>query len=1183
MRSFLWTLALAGLPVLSTAQPVLQLRTGDVSTIPVERARAALVASASVDGQVPAFLVFDHTLNAPERVRCTELGVRFLHPLKGHAWSVLLRTDTDLDRLAGLGLSGVHLPRAQDRVHPSLAVDLAGNDRRARHAVTVLPWTPSHAALLRERAGALVQAELPAIGGLIMELDGRTIERLAEDVLVQWIEPAPEEGEPEDLRGRTLHRVYALGTDVAGSPGLDGTGVVAVVNDDGFVGPHIDFTGRTEQSDVAGDLTGDHGDMVAGILGGAGNLDPRQQGMAPGAHLIIRQYSGNMPNTVDLYQDEGAVIFSSSYSNGCNVGYTSTTQLVDDEIYDNPAIIQVFSAGNNGTTDCGFGAGDFWGNITGGHKQGKNVIATANLNDIDVLAGSSSRGPSTDGRIKPDIGAYGNSQTSTYPPNTYGPGGGTSAAAPGVSGTLAVLYQGWRELHGGDPNSGLMKAFLLNAADDLGNTGPDFRFGWGRLNGARAWQAIDRDQWTTGSLDQGQSATHNIEVPAGTAELRVMLYWTDPAASLQAQEALVNDLDLTGTAPDLTGHLPWHLDPTPDPAILNTPATKAPDHLNNVEQVHAVDPVTGTWSFTVEAFDVPSGPQEYFLVYDLIPDSIRITYPLAGDVLTSDESHRFRWDALGNTDPFTVSLSLDSGMTWNAYPAVSGDRRYFDLGLGDTLFLHCFLRVERNGQLAESGPFRIQHAADDLEVLFNCPDSMGLAWPPVEGASAYVMHRLGAQYMDSVALTSDTAFVFTGLVPGAADWFAVTALDALGRPSRRSIAIPRPTQLQNCQAGQDLFVESVLSPGPVLLQCQSDPAVRYVVRNGGSHAVEGFATGFQVNGNAPVNVQMTDTIAPGDSLLVELPQQSLGMANNVTNLFRVFASSLQEQFPPNDTLSMEVLRTGNFAWIPLQENFDNEVACSTSNVCDTPCDEVGLFRNAMNGGEDDIDWRVDTAGTQTADTGPALDHTMGDEYGRYIYLEASGGCTQQEALLTGPCLQLPTSTPAQLTFWYHLQGSGMGELHVDLYADGDLVLDIMPPLIGDQGDAWQQAAVSLAPWAGQVVTVRFRGVTGPTHVSDMALDDIGVSLTTGISELNGAAPLVVTPEREAGLFRVDLPGTGQVSDQLQVLDAQGRLVHVQDLSGLRTLPLDLRSRPAGLYLLRAMLAGTPRTARVVRP
>ena len=138
-------------------------------------------------------------------------------------------------------------------------------------------------------------------------------------------------------------------------------------------------------------------------------------------------------------------------------------------------------------------------------------------------------------------------------------------------------------------------------------------------------------------------------------------------------------------------------------------------------------------------------------------------------------------------------------------------------------------------------------------------------------------------------------------------------------------------------------------------------------------------------------------------------------------------------------------------------------------------------------------------------------------------------------------------------------------------------------MIGDQGDAWQQAAVSLAPWAGQVVTVRFRGVTGPTHVSDMALDDIGVSLTTGIGELTGAAPLVVTPEREAGLFRVDLPGTGQASDQLQVLDARGRLVHVQDLSGLRTLPLDLRSRPAGLYLLRAMLAGTPRTARVVRP
>ena len=53
---------------------------------------------------------------------------------------------------------------------------------------------------------------------------------------------------------------------------------------------------------------------------------------------------------------------------------------------------------------------------------------------------SSSRGPASDGRIKPDLSAHGNAQMSTDPNNSYAPGGGTSAAAPGICGVSAQLY-----------------------------------------------------------------------------------------------------------------------------------------------------------------------------------------------------------------------------------------------------------------------------------------------------------------------------------------------------------------------------------------------------------------------------------------------------------------------------------------------------------------------------------------------------------------------------------------------------------------------------------------------------------------------------------------------------------------------------------------------------------------------
>ena len=144
---------------------------------------------------------------------------------------------------------------------------------------------------------------------------------------------------------------------------FDGTGITFAINDDGFVGPHIDFKGRTNQSDVAGDLAGDHGDMCTGIAGGAGNLDPEIRGMATGAYIHVRQYASSMPGTQQLHQDSAILIFSSSYSNGCNAGYTTTTQLVDQEVYNNPTLMQTFSAGNSNNQDCNYGAGSQWGNI----------------------------------------------------------------------------------------------------------------------------------------------------------------------------------------------------------------------------------------------------------------------------------------------------------------------------------------------------------------------------------------------------------------------------------------------------------------------------------------------------------------------------------------------------------------------------------------------------------------------------------------------------------------------------------------------------------------------------------------------------------------------------------------------------------------------------------------------------
>ena len=100
-----------------------------------------------------------------------------------------------------------------------------------------------------------------------------TIQNLIEMPEVCYISLVSPPAIPEDIKGKSLHRSNSIYTNIPNGRRYDGTGVSIAVNDDGFVGPHIDFRGRMEQNTVANDFTGDHGDMVAGILGGAGNLN----------------------------------------------------------------------------------------------------------------------------------------------------------------------------------------------------------------------------------------------------------------------------------------------------------------------------------------------------------------------------------------------------------------------------------------------------------------------------------------------------------------------------------------------------------------------------------------------------------------------------------------------------------------------------------------------------------------------------------------------------------------------------------------------------------------------------------------------------------------------------------------------------------------------------------------------
>ncbi|MEE2931384.1 MAG: S8 family serine peptidase [Bacteroidota bacterium] len=646
---------------------------------------------------------------------------------------------------------------------------------------------------------------------IFLEIDVNSIEQLAEYSFISFIEPVDPPSLPENKTARTLHRSNVINTSFFGGRKYNGDGINVMMQDDGLVGPHIDRQGRVDQSGCTGcssSSNNDHGDHVSGTIMAAGNLDPLGRGMADGAFLYVYGSSNNNYYDVPaLYQNNDVIITSKSYSNGCNAGYTSLAMDLDEQIYTMPSLVHVFSAGNDGNSDCGYGAGSGWGNVTGGHKQAKNVITVANLTHTSGLASSSSRGPAADGRIKPDIGGKGTSVYSTETDNTYGTKTGTSMSCPGISGVLAQLYHAYKDLNGGqNPNSGLMKCILLNTADDIGNPGPDFKHGWGEVNVFRAVKLLEDGNYFSDAISQGQNNFHNITIPSGVREVKIMIYWRDKEGSTSASIALVNDINIVLEDPQGPAYNPWILDPTPNSSNLDQNATRGVDDLNNMEQITLLDPIAGSYNLRVNGFAIPFGPQEYWVSYEFIDDSITVTYPAGGESIVPGDFEFIRWDAHEGSGLFSIEYTLDGGINWglisnSANGGNIGNNHYYNWGQTFPVTDNAMIRVSRNGIYDESDfPFTVVEVPQNVTVDWTCPDSIFISWDPVNGATSYEVSMLGQKYMDSIATTTSTNTLIINPDPTIVDsWFSVCAKVNNGK-GRRAIAVNATPNNPQCLA-----------------------------------------------------------------------------------------------------------------------------------------------------------------------------------------------------------------------------------------------------------------------------------------------------------------------------------------------------------------------------------------------
>jgi hypothetical protein len=991
---------------------------------------------------------------------------------------------------------------------------------------------------------------------------------------VEYLQPVAPDPVPDDTKGRSLHRSNAINTDFASGRHWDGSGVSIALADDGFVGPHIDFTGRI--TNISSTTGWSHGDMTSGIAVGAGNLFPVNRGMATGAHIYVFDI-GSYPQIVNAatnLTNYGTVITSTSYSQGCN-DYDTYAEQGDQIMHDLKVVQPVFSAGNNNGADCGYGAGNQWGNITGGYKQGKNVIACANLDAMQVLDGTSSHGPAADGRIKPDISANGKDQMSTDEDNTYQVGGGTSAACPGIAGICAQLYQAYRTLTGSpNPEAPLIKACLLNSAEDIGNVGPDFKYGYGRVNSLRAVQTLEDGRYLSDSIGQGGTNTHTINVPAGTTRLKVMVLWLDEPGSASAAIALVNDMDMTVTDPSVVVHNPLVLDPTPNATTLNLPAVPGVDTLNNMEQVVIDSPASGSYTVTINGTAIPLGPQKYYLVYEFWDDSITLTYPFGGEGFVPGESEVLRWDAYGSTSNFSLEYSTDNGSSWNYISTLvpAATRQYvWNIPSAVTVSGQAYIRITRGSQSDMNDvPFSLIAVPANITVSYSCPDTLQLSWSAVNGAIGYEVSQLGAMYMDSVATV--TASPATIAVNSATDtWFSVKAIAPNDGKGRRAMAIHKTPGLINCALAMDVGVDSIISPVlPIQFPCIALNAVPVTVhiQNGGINTLTNFDVSYSFNGGPAVVetfngslVQAADTnytfATPIDlsavsnyTLLAEVTLAGDMNGNNDALLANgsVAASAMaplvedfQAGFPPPSWQSIDVDNDG-FFW-------KQSVVITGSNGSPTRAAYSNNYSNTDRGTRD---YMITQLTDLSAVAYPLM--TFDLAYARYsssyddsMTIEVSTDCGSNF---------LPTG-----------------------YIKDALALNTMPTTTNqfsfapNAASQWREDSVDLIPYTGMSILLRFTNIND--YGNNLYVDNINIdnNLSVGVAGHVAVSSIGVYPNPSFGVFHVNLANIVGKTISVEVMDMQGRIVSSHQMknsaSSLKT-TVDISRQPKGIYNLRVL-------------
>ena len=220
-----------------------------------------------------------------------------------------------------------------------------------------------------------------------------------------------------------------------------------------------------------------------------------------------------------------------------------------------------------------------------------------------------------------------------------------------------------------------------------------------------------------------------------------------------------------------------------------------------------------------------------------------------------------------------------------------------------------------------------------------------------------------------------------------------------------------------------------------------------------------------------------------------------------------FGSTYYWQIIPKNDLGEAVGCVVNSFTVKSLPTGSSGVTCGTGDQEGSPFSESFDAQGDWTGdfGSSNDDWKFGTGPTGSADTGPSGPQDAG---GSYIYWEASGSNTNSGAIVS-PLIDLTAIEPgndAELTFYMHAYGAGMGTLEVG--ASNSQAGPFTNIFTWDgaiqtaSGDDWTQVGLDLSSYTGGNLYLEFKNTGIADYRGDMSIDTLTVTVCEEVPSCN---------------------------------------------------------------------------------